>query len=40
MLFLSYRTIENHRTNIANKLNLKGSHSLLKFAIENKSLLS
>jgi len=40
VLFLSYRTIENHRTNIANKLNLKGSHSLLKFAIENKSLLS
>lgn len=40
VLFLSYRTIENHRTNISNKLNLKGSHSLLKFAIENKSLLS
>ncbi|MBV6477635.1 MAG: Transcriptional regulatory protein DegU [Ignavibacteria bacterium] len=39
-LFLSPRTIENHRTNISNKLNLKGSHSLLKFAIENKSLLS
>lgn len=40
ILFLSYRTIENHRTNISNKLDLKGSHSLLKFAIENKSLLS
>lgn len=39
-LFLSPRTIENHRTNISNKLKLKGSHSLLKFAIENKSLLS
>lgn len=40
VLFLSHRTIENHRTNISNKLNLKGSHSLLKFAIENKSYLS
>ncbi|HQY22073.1 MAG TPA: LuxR C-terminal-related transcriptional regulator, partial [Ignavibacteria bacterium] len=39
-LFLSPRTIENHRTNISNKLNLKGSHSLIKFAIENKSVLS
>lgn len=39
ILFLSYRTIENHRTNISNKLDLKGSHSLLKFAIENKNLL-
>jgi DNA-binding NarL/FixJ family response regulator len=38
-LFVSYRTIENHRTNINNKLNLKGSHSLIKFAIENKTLL-
>lgn len=40
ILFLSHRTVENHRTNMSNKLNLKGSHSLLKFAIENKSLLS
>ncbi|MBK8983106.1 MAG: response regulator transcription factor [Ignavibacteria bacterium] len=39
-LFLSPRTIENHRTNISNKLNLRGSHSLIKFAIENKSVLS
>ncbi len=38
-LFISYRTIENHRTNMSNKLNLHGSHSLVKFAIENKSLL-
>ena len=38
-LFISYRTVENHRTNISNKLNLHGSHSLIKFAIENKSLL-
>ena len=40
ILFISYRTIENHRANISGKLNLKGSHSLVKFAIENKALLS
>jgi len=38
-LFISPKTVENHRTNINNKLNLKGTHSLIKFAIENKSLL-
>lgn len=38
-LAMSHKTVENHRTNIANKLNLHGSHALLKFAIENKSLL-
>ncbi|MEO8210583.1 MAG: response regulator transcription factor [bacterium] len=38
-LFISYKTVENHRSNISNKLNLKGSHSLVKFAIENKPLL-
>lgn len=38
-LHLSYRTIDNHRTNISNKLNLHGTHSLVKFAIENKSRL-
>lgn len=36
-LFISYRTVENHRANIGQKLNLKGSHSLLKFAFEHKS---
>jgi DNA-binding NarL/FixJ family response regulator len=35
-LFISYKTVENHRTNIANKLDLHGSHQLLKFAIENR----
>lgn len=40
ILFISYRTIENHRANISGKLDLKGSHSLVKFAIENKSLLT
>ncbi len=38
-LHVSYRTIENHRSNICNKLDIHGSHSLLKFAIEHKSLL-
>jgi DNA-binding NarL/FixJ family response regulator len=38
-LFVSFRTIENHRANIAKKLDLKGSHALIKFALENKSRL-
>jgi DNA-binding NarL/FixJ family response regulator len=32
----SYRTVENHRANICAKLEIHGSHALLKFAIENK----
>ncbi|MEO8448049.1 MAG: response regulator transcription factor [bacterium] len=40
VLFLSPRTIENHRANISSKLDLRGSHSLVKFAIENKTLLA
>ncbi len=35
-LFLSPRTIENYRTNICQKLNLHGSHALIKFALEHK----
>ena len=31
------KTVENHRTNITNKLELRGSHALLKFALEHKS---
>jgi len=38
-LFISSKTVENHRTNIAKKLDLHGSHQLLKFALENKSYL-
>jgi two-component system response regulator DegU len=38
-LGLSARTVENHRANIAGKLGLSGSHSLLKFAYDNKSKL-
>jgi DNA-binding NarL/FixJ family response regulator len=38
-LFISPRTVEAHRANICDKLNLHGSHSLLQFALENRSLL-
>ena len=38
-LGVSHRTVENHRANIARKLGLSGSHSLLKFAYDNKSRL-
>jgi DNA-binding NarL/FixJ family response regulator len=40
LLSISYKTVENHRTNIASKLHLRGSHSLLKFALENKNVLA
>jgi DNA-binding NarL/FixJ family response regulator len=36
-LGVSPRTIENHRARICQKLELHGSHALLKFAIEHKS---
>lgn len=39
-LFVSPRTVENHRTNICQKLGLRGSHSLLKFALEHRSELA
>lgn len=38
-LFISPKTVENHRNNISKKLNLHGTHSLIKFAIQNKKLL-
>lgn len=38
-LFISHRTVETHRANICAKLNLRGSHPLLQFALENKSAL-
>ena len=38
-LFISPRTVEAHRSNICAKLQLCGSHSLLQFALENRSLL-
>ncbi len=38
-LFISPRTVEAHRANISQKLELAGSHSLLQFALENRSSL-
>jgi len=38
-LFISPRTVEAHRANICAKLDLRGSHSLLQFALENRSSL-
>jgi DNA-binding NarL/FixJ family response regulator len=36
-LFISYRTVENHRTNICQKLGLHGHDALLKFALEHRA---
>lgn len=34
-LFISVRTVDRHRANIAGKLDLKGAHALLHFALEH-----
>jgi DNA-binding NarL/FixJ family response regulator len=39
LLFISVRTIERHRQNICNKMNVHGSNALMKFAIKNKEQL-
>lgn len=39
LLSSAVRTVETHRQNMSTKLGLSGSHSLLKFAFENKSRL-
>jgi DNA-binding NarL/FixJ family response regulator len=36
-LFIHYRTVENHRTNICQKLSLHGHNALFKFAIQHKT---
>jgi two-component system, NarL family, response regulator DegU len=36
-LCLSTRTVDHHRANIAEKLNLKGYHALIKFAVKHQS---
>ena len=36
-LFISVRTVENHRSNICHKLNLEGKNALLTYALTNKS---
>jgi DNA-binding NarL/FixJ family response regulator len=38
-LFISPKTVENHRANICAKLDIHGSHALLRFILDNKSLL-
>jgi two-component system, NarL family, response regulator DegU len=40
VLCLSPRTVENHRANICSKLELHGSHALIRFAVEHRLLLS
>lgn len=35
-LFIHPRTVDNHRANICAKLGLRGSHALMKFAVEHK----
>jgi len=38
-LHISFRTVNNHRAHICEKLKLEGHHRLLQFALEHKSLL-
>ncbi|NOT63909.1 MAG: response regulator transcription factor [Acidobacteria bacterium] len=38
-LGISARTVEHHRAHIANKLDLKGSHALLQFALKHQTYL-
>jgi DNA-binding NarL/FixJ family response regulator len=40
VLHVSYRTVQTHRTNICTKLELRGNHALMKFALDNKGQLS
>jgi DNA-binding NarL/FixJ family response regulator len=37
-LSISYKTVEKHRSNICDKLNLSGNNALLKFSIEHKNI--
>ncbi len=39
-LYVSPRTVETHRSNVCKKLDVHGSHALLKFALSHKSELS
>lgn len=36
-LYVSVRTVENHRTNICQKLDIHGNNALLRFALEHRS---
>jgi len=35
-LYIHYRTVENHRVNIAQKLGLRGHNAVLKFALQHR----
>jgi DNA-binding NarL/FixJ family response regulator len=39
-LFISYRTVENHRYSICQKLGLHGNNALVRFALEHRAELS
>ena len=39
-LFISPRTVDTHRNNMCQKLNIHGSHALMKFALAHKDALS
>jgi two-component system, NarL family, response regulator DegU len=39
-MYISTKTVDNHRNNISRKLNLHGSNSLLKFALNNKQFIA
>ena len=39
-LDISPRTVDNHRANMCRKLELSGSHSLLKYAFDHRDQLS
>ena len=39
ILFISGKTVENHRSNICKKLELTGSNVLYKFTVDNKFLI-
>jgi DNA-binding NarL/FixJ family response regulator len=36
LLFISYKTVENHRYNICRKMELEGNYALIKFAVAYK----
>lgn len=38
-LNVSIKTVQNHRDNICNKLDISGTHALLKFAVEHSHLI-
>jgi DNA-binding NarL/FixJ family response regulator len=40
LLYVSPKTVENHRHNISKKLKLKGGHSVLALALKTKPILS